>query len=144
MPNFRLSCYAWVRNRRGEILVLRRPAQKRRFAGQWELPGGKLEDGETLDAATRREVCEEAGIAITLRRLAGSVELRLDKFRVILLLFEATTAARKITLSHEHQDWRWVRRKDLESMNITSPLRRFLRNYREGAGRSAEGVGRRR
>ena len=139
-----MSCYACVRNRRGEILVLRRPSKKRRFAGQWELPGGKLEEGETPDVATHREVREEAGIAITLRGLAGAVELALNKYRVILLIFEATTAARKVTLSHEHQDWRWVRRKNLESMNITSPLRRFLRIYRGGAGRSAERVRRRR
>ena len=144
MPEFRLSCYAWVRNRRGEILVLRRSSEKRRFAGQWELPGGKLEEGETLAAATHREVGEEAGIAIILRGLAGAVELALDKYRVILLIFEATTAARKVTLSHEHQDWRWVRLKDIEAMNITPPLRRFLRNYRGGAGRSAGREGRRR
>lgn len=115
--------------------MLRRPSSKRRFAGQWELPGGKLEEGETLDAATQREVGEESGLAIRIRGLAGAVELPLDKYRVIQMIFEATTVARKVTLSHEHQDWRWVRLKELGGMNITPPLRRFLRNYRGGAGR---------
>jgi 8-oxo-dGTP diphosphatase len=45
------------------FLLTSRPAGKV-FAGYWEFPGGKLEGGESVEAALRRELHEELGIAI--------------------------------------------------------------------------------
>ena len=56
---------AVIFNERDEFLLAQRPAGKV-YAGYWEFPGGKVEDGETAAAALRRELHEELGIdAIT-------------------------------------------------------------------------------
>jgi 8-oxo-dGTP diphosphatase len=47
----------------GRFLLTSRPAGKV-YAGYWEFPGGKLEAGETVEAALRRELHEELGITI--------------------------------------------------------------------------------
>ena len=47
----------------GRFLMTSRPEGKV-YAGYWEFPGGKLEAGETVEAALRRELCEEIGIVI--------------------------------------------------------------------------------
>jgi 8-oxo-dGTP diphosphatase len=47
----------------GRFLLTSRPAGKV-YAGYWEFPGGKLEPGETVEAALRRELVEELGITI--------------------------------------------------------------------------------
>ncbi len=47
----------------GRFLMTSRPVGKV-YAGYWEFPGGKLERGETVDAALRRELQEELGITI--------------------------------------------------------------------------------
>ena len=47
----------------GRFLLTSRPAGKV-YAGYWEFPGGKLEAGETVEAALRRELQEELGITI--------------------------------------------------------------------------------
>lgn len=47
----------------GRFLLTSRPAGKV-YAGYWEFPGGKLEPGETVEQALRRELHEELGITI--------------------------------------------------------------------------------
>jgi 8-oxo-dGTP diphosphatase len=47
----------------GRFLMTTRPTGKV-YAGYWEFPGGKIERGETLEAALRRELVEEIGITI--------------------------------------------------------------------------------
>jgi 8-oxo-dGTP diphosphatase len=49
----------------GRFLLTSRPAGKV-YAGYWEFPGGKLEPGESVEAALRRELHEELGITIGL------------------------------------------------------------------------------
>jgi 8-oxo-dGTP diphosphatase len=55
---------ASVVQREGKWLVCKRPADKR-HGGLWEFPGGKVEHGETLLAAARRELSEELGVQVT-------------------------------------------------------------------------------
>lgn len=57
----------------GDFLLTSRPAGKV-YSGYWEFPGGKLEAGETVEQALRRELVEEIGITIG-RAHAWKVEL---------------------------------------------------------------------
>ena len=50
-------------NTKGEFLLTSRPEGKV-YAGYWEFPGGKLEAGESVETALRRELIEEIGIQI--------------------------------------------------------------------------------
>jgi len=52
-----------LREADGALLLSTRPEGKP-YAGYWEFPGGKLEAGETVEAALRRELHEELGITI--------------------------------------------------------------------------------
>ena len=60
------AAFAIVRDSSGCILLVRRADD-----GYWELPGGRVEVGESASAAVIREVAEEAGVAITVTSLAG-------------------------------------------------------------------------
>jgi 8-oxo-dGTP pyrophosphatase MutT (NUDIX family) len=57
------------------VLTLRL-ASLRRHAGQWALPGGRLEPGETPEAAALREIAEEIGLSLSPAEVLG----RLDDF----------------------------------------------------------------
>ena len=52
-----------LRESDGALLISSRPAGKP-YAGYWEFPGGKIEAGETVEEALRRELHEELGITI--------------------------------------------------------------------------------
>jgi len=61
---------------RAALLLTRRAAGLRAHAGQWALPGGRLDAGETPEAAALRELAEETGLVVD----AGAVLGRLDDF----------------------------------------------------------------
>ncbi len=72
----------------GRVLLAKRP-QGKAFAGLWEFPGGKLEEGETPEAALVRELYEEVGIDTKDSCLAplGFVSHAYADHHMILLLY---------------------------------------------------------
>jgi 8-oxo-dGTP diphosphatase len=85
------------------VLLLRR-APGASFAGQWELPGGKLDGGECPRTALCRELSEETGIHLAADALlpVGRLE-HSDERRVISTdVFRARVASRAPLLSDEH------------------------------------------
>jgi ADP-ribose pyrophosphatase YjhB (NUDIX family) len=62
----RTSVSAVIFDRRGRLLL-----QQRSDGGQWGLPGGSVEIGESVHDAVIREVREETGLHVTVRRLVG-------------------------------------------------------------------------
>jgi mutator protein MutT len=49
----------------GKLLAIQKNANAKEMAFKWEVPGGRIEPGEDLDAALQREVHEETGLKIT-------------------------------------------------------------------------------
>ena len=56
-----------IRGADGHVLIAKRPLDKHQ-GGLWEFPGGKVEEGETAEAALARELAEELGIAVIAAR----------------------------------------------------------------------------
>lgn len=89
--------------RQQKLLICKRSAQKQ-HGGLWELPGGKLEQGESLQACIQRELLEE----LKVRVLPVSVQpfVATGKIRLHPLLCLLPTLA-KIQLQ-EHEAMQWV------------------------------------
>jgi mutator protein MutT len=61
----------------GGVLLLHRHTPKRT---QWEIPGGKIDEGESVVQAVVREIREEVGVEITIVRQLGAKEFSEDDF----------------------------------------------------------------
>lgn len=90
------------------VLLAQRPAGKH-LAGLWEFPGGKIEDGETPEAALIRELKEELGIDIRESCLAPLtfVSHSYETFHLLMPLYVCRTWRGKIA-AHEGQRLAWV------------------------------------
>ncbi len=74
--------------REGRVLIARRP-EGRHLAGKWEVPGGKLEEGESPEEALRRELREEMNIETRIGRIRAVKYFRYPEKDVLLLFYWA-------------------------------------------------------
>ncbi|PIW36504.1 MAG: DNA mismatch repair protein MutT [Candidatus Kerfeldbacteria bacterium CG15_BIG_FIL_POST_REV_8_21_14_020_45_12] len=74
----RVAAGALILNNVGEVLLLLRSKNCRNDQGLWSLPGGKLEFGERLTDAVRREVKEEVDLELIKIKQIGYVDHILD------------------------------------------------------------------
>ncbi|WP_395656867.1 (deoxy)nucleoside triphosphate pyrophosphohydrolase [Nocardioides sp.] len=108
--------------RDGRVLAARRTAPPA-TAGRWELPGGKVEPGETPEAALVREIVEELACTIAVTGwLPGQVAIG---ERHVLTVAVAELVAGE-PQPHEHDAVRWLAAGELGSVDWLDPDRPFL------------------
>lgn len=78
---------ALVFNSQGKVLLVERMNPPR--AGEWHIPGGRLEPGESLSECCRREVREETGLEVIPRGIIAVADRRLDGFHYVIIDFLA-------------------------------------------------------
>lgn len=126
-----LAVYVLIRDSRGRILLLRRSQVVRHFPGYWEFPGGKPAPGESFFRTADLEVSEETGLCVIPTGVAGASDETMPGLRVALLFFEGRTTQTKVTLSAEHDTYRWLPLAEVPLLKLRPGFKRFLAGYRK-------------
>lgn len=89
----------------GKVLICRRgPAEA--LAGSWEFPGGKVEEGETLQECLARELWEELGIRTRVLEVIAESEYHYDHGAIRLVgLRTEVLGGRIATTVHDAVEW---------------------------------------
>jgi 8-oxo-dGTP diphosphatase len=107
----------------GQILLVRRSIDDF-LGGYYELPGGGVDDGETIEQAAMREVKEETGLVpskvITTFEGFDYTTDRKPRVRQVNLIIEAKPG--EVKLSSEHDDFLWANKNDLSNIKITENM----------------------
>ena len=85
------------------------------FKGGWEFPGGKIEEGETPEAALRREIFEELDTEIVVGELIDTIEYDYPNFHLSMDCFWCEIVSGKLVLK-EHEAARWLDKENLYSV----------------------------
>ena len=86
------------------------------FKGGWEFPGGKIETGETQQAALKREIKEELNIDIEVGQLIDTVEYDYPNFHLSMDCFICSIISGDIVLN-EHSSAKWLTKDTLYSVD---------------------------
>ncbi len=101
--------------------------------GQWSVPGGAVETGETLEQAVAREVLEETGIAIevgpmveVLDRISRDLDGRVQH-HFVLIDFVARPNGGSLQSASDAEDAAWVLLSDLAKYEVAAVTRDVIR-----------------
>ncbi len=123
---------------------------KRRFeplAGQWSLPGGTLELGETLPAGVAREVFEETGLDVDVGEVVEVFDrILLDpdarvRYHFVLIDYLCRPRGGTLAAGSDVADARWVRPADLPSFRLTPKATAVVERALALAGAAGSGQG---
>lgn len=81
----------------------------------WEFPGGKMEAGETPEAALKREIREELSAEISIGRLLGTVEHDYPAFHLTMHCYLCSLLSEALRLN-EHEAARWLAKEELDGV----------------------------
>jgi dihydroneopterin triphosphate diphosphatase len=113
-----------IEDAQNRLLFLKRATHLERSPGQWGLCSGGMEDGETPDAASTRELREELGDAIHLEpvRSIGPVRDRLYGGIYDFHLFHLRWRGGTIRLNHEHTEYAWITKEAFRDYDVMRGL----------------------
>lgn len=106
---------AVIRDAGGRVLAAQRPAGKAQ-AGCWEFPGGKIEPGESAEAALIREIREELGCTLAVGAPLTAVDHPYPGGVIRLRPFVAEITSGQPE-AHEHSALRWVNRTEAVALD---------------------------
>jgi 8-oxo-dGTP diphosphatase len=89
----------------GKVLLLRRTGEI--DSGKWDLPGGGIDAGESIEAGTHRELHEEAGLLDAVLKYLVSYSFSESGQEYTCFSFYTDQWSGTITLSHEHNEYKW-------------------------------------
>lgn len=114
--------------RADELLLVKRGRPP--GAGEWSVPGGRVEPGEMLMEAVTRELQEETGLDGVCGRLVGWVERIGDDRHFVILDFEATvTGDQTPSAGSDASEARWWPVTEVARLRLVDGLAEFLHDH---------------
>ena len=112
-----------------KILLLKRSLLSNFFPDMWDLPGGKIEVGESPDRSVMRETKEETGLVIKPGRLIAEYDLIENTKPIHFWIFSVNSFTTNIKLSCDHTAFHWFSKDELQKQDVTPLVKLHFNNH---------------
>ncbi len=133
----RIGAVAIIRDHKGRVLLCKTPINRGVYPGQWSIPGGGLEAGETMTETLLREIREEVGLNIgTIEPYWFQDDTREKIFAdghkellyMIHLIFDCKAESEEVKINDEFEEYAWVEVNDLKKYDLNAATQKtFLK-----------------
>ena len=124
---------ALLNNGHGKFLFLKRVKGSSWAGGQWQLPGGKMEWGESVMDTLNREINEETGGKVIDPDFLGvytvQVNAKDSDFHVVMLVYKGNYSGKSINMSEDHDEYTWMSLKEAVGADLMEGLGKFIGSY---------------
>lgn len=121
--NFFVAAKAIIKNEENKYLIMYRSQSDTYAAGEADLPGGKIDPGETIGQGLHREIKEESNLEIEILKPLRTWGFKNNDHETVGITFLAKYMGGDVVLSWEHESFEWLSREELLSRNIPEWLR---------------------
>lgn len=104
---------------------------KGELANKWEFPGGKVENGETLEESLKRELKEELEIEVKVKDFIKTVNHEYNTFKLTLHAFYCEYVSGELVLT-EHLDSKWLNKEELDKLDWAAADIPIVEKLKEG------------
>lgn len=92
----------------GKVLIIRRSNYDSYRSGEWDLPGGRIEEGEGVFEGHKREVMEETKLKIDIIEPLNTWLIERSKEKTAGITFINRYVEGEVELSNEHTEYKWI------------------------------------
>ena len=114
---FQIGIKAIITNEKNEILLLKSGPAEEKYTKItfWDFPGGRIQEGSSIENTLRREIEEELGVSGNALKITGIFDATISNFKkshnsntyLMLIAYKCKLNADEFKLSDEHSDYGW-------------------------------------
>ncbi|MEK6890108.1 MAG: NUDIX domain-containing protein [Nanoarchaeota archaeon] len=111
--------------REGKVLILKRSSKEDFLPNYWELPSGKVEFGETVEQALKREFKEETNLDIEVKspyKIFSYLSDNKNRHTIEIIFHVSCKDIKKLIISEDHQEYIWISKDDIKKYKISKEI----------------------
>lgn len=116
MKTIRVVAAVIKAEKNGEPIIFATQRGYGEFKDGWELPGGKIQEGETPQEALKREIMEELDTEIEVGELIDTIEYDYPEFHLSMDCFWCSIVKGDLVLK-EHEAAKWLTKESLDEVD---------------------------
>lgn len=109
-----------------KYLIIKRSPNAHTYPEHWDFPGGRLESGEDIQEGLEREVLEETGLKVDVKKPVFIFQEILNGHPTVFIVHDCKKLSDEVKISHEHTDFKWATKEEILKLKIENFLRAFL------------------